>query len=66
LEKASVQFVQRFSQFAGFVERVWQGTTVASKIMWPRFLSQKIAQKEPEKKISSRSANAMRHSAKVA
>jgi hypothetical protein len=34
--------------------------------MWPRFLSQKIAQKEPEKKISSTAANAMRHSAKVA
>jgi hypothetical protein len=32
----------------------------------PHFLSQKIAQKEPEKKIPLTAAKAMRHSAKVA
>jgi hypothetical protein len=34
--------------------------------MRPHFLSQKIAQKKPEKKIPSTAANAMRHSTKVA
>jgi hypothetical protein len=34
--------------------------------MRPRFLSQKIAQKEPEKKIPSTAANATQRSAKEA
>jgi hypothetical protein len=34
--------------------------------MRPHFFSQKIAQKEPEKKIPSTAAKAMRRSAKVA
>jgi hypothetical protein len=34
--------------------------------MRPRFLSQKMAQKEPEKKIPSTAANATRRSANVA
>ncbi len=34
--------------------------------MRPRFLSQNIAQKEPEKKMPSTAANAIIHSAKLA